>query len=131
MGFGKLSLIASGGEVSRIVLAIKAAIAHLKQIPCVIFDEIDTGISGKTSNAVGEVMLDLAKNTQIIVITHQPQVAAKAHDHFRIFKKQESNSTETIVEKLGSEERVNEIARLLSGEHITQEALSNARILLN
>ena len=130
MGFGKLSKIASGGEISRIVLAIKAAIAHLKQIPCVIFDEIDTGISGKTSNAVGEVMLDLAKNTQIIVITHQPQVAAKAHDHFRIFKKHESGATETIVEKLGSEERVSEIARLLSGEHITHEALSNARILL-
>jgi DNA repair protein RecN (Recombination protein N) len=131
MGFGKLSLIASGGEVSRIVLAIKAAIAHLKQIPCVIFDEIDTGISGKTSNAVGDVMLNLAQNTQIIVITHQPQVAAKAHDHFRIFKKHESGATETVVEKLGSEERINEIARLLSGEHITQEAILNAKILLN
>ncbi len=130
MGFGKLSKIASGGEISRIVLAIKAAIAHLKQIPCVIFDEIDTGISGKTSNAVGEVMLKLAQNTQIIVITHQPQVAAKAHDHFRIYKKQENDLTETIVEKLGSDERIQEIARLLSGEHITQEALSNARILL-
>lgn len=130
MGFGKLSIIASGGEVSRIVLAIKAAIAHLKQTPCVIFDEIDTGISGKTSNAVGEVMLRLAQKTQVIIITHQPQVAAKAHDHFRIHKTTSQNETETVVEKLETNDRVQEIARLLSGEHITPEALSNAKRLL-
>lgn len=130
MGFGRLSVVASGGEVSRIVLAIKAAIAHLKQTPCVIFDEIDTGISGKTSNAVGYVMAGLAKKMQIVIITHQPQVAAKAHDHFRITKISTEGETETLVEKLGSEDRVNEIARLLSGDVITKEALSNARILL-
>ena len=130
MGFGKLSIIASGGEVSRIVLAIKAAIAHLKQTPCVIFDEIDTGISGRTSNAVGEVMLKLAQKTQVIIITHQPQVAAKAHDHFRIHKTTSQTETQTVVEKLESDQRLQEIARLLSGEHITQEALSNAKRLL-
>lgn len=130
-GFHKLAKIASGGEISRIVLAIKSAIAHLKQTPCVIFDEIDTGISGKTSNAVGEVLLSLAKTTQILVITHQPQVASKASDHFRIIKKHTNDETETTVEKLSQEERINEIARLLSGKDITKEALLNAQILLN
>ncbi|MFT4968044.1 MAG: DNA repair protein RecN (Recombination protein N) [Candidatus Deianiraeaceae bacterium] len=130
MGFGKLALIASGGEISRIVLAIKGAIAHLRQTPCVIFDEIDTGISGKTSNAVGDVMLKLANNMQIIVITHQPQVAAKACDHFCISKKHQYDETETKVEKLTQDERMYEIARLLSGAKISQEALSNAKILL-
>ena len=95
-----------------------------------IFDEIDTGISGKTSNAVGEVMLKLAQKTQVIIITHQPQVAAKAHDHFRIHKTTSQTETQTVVEKLESDQMLQEIARLLSGEHITQEALSNAKRLL-
>jgi DNA repair protein RecN (Recombination protein N) len=137
MGFDRLSKIASGGEISRIVLAIKAAIVHLRQIPCVIFDEIDSGISGKTSDSVGKVMLKLAQSVQIIVITHQPQVAAKAHDHFRITKTNtenkttNTNETETTVEKLTNDERVHEIARLLSGANISDEAISNAKILLN
>ena len=136
MGFDRLSKIASGGEISRIVLAIKAAIVHLRQIPCVIFDEIDTGISGKTSDSVGKVMLKLAQSVQIIVITHQPQVAAKAHDHFRITKTNaenkttNANETETTVEKLTNDQRVHEIARLLSGANISDEAISNAKILL-
>ncbi len=138
MGFDHLSKIASGGEISRIVLAIKAAIVHLRQIPCVIFDEIDSGISGKTSDSVGKVMLKLAQSVQIIVITHQPQVAAKAHDHFRITKFQTNtqgkseniSETETTVEKLTSDERIHEIARLLSGANISDEAISNAKILL-
>ena len=137
MGFDRLSKIASGGEISRIVLAIKAAIVHLRQIPCVIFDEIDSGISGKTSDSVGKVMLKLAQSVQIIVITHQPQVAAKAHDHFRITKTNtenkttNTNETETTVEKLTNDERVHEIARLLSGANISDEAISNTKILLN
>lgn len=140
MGFDRLSKIASGGEISRIVLAIKAAIVHLRQIPCVIFDEIDTGISGKTSDSVGKVMLKLAQSVQIIVITHQPQVAAKAHDHFRIMKSsvqgqntqgQSGQETETTVEKLTNDERVHEIARLLSGANVSAEAISNAKILLS
>ena len=136
MGFDRLSKIASGGEISRIVLAIKAAIVHLRQIPCVIFDEIDSGISGKTSDSVGKVMLKLAQSVQIIVITHQPQVAAKAHDHFRITKTNtenkttNTNETETTVGKLTNDERVHEIARLLSGANISDEAISNAKILL-
>ena len=138
MGFDRLSKIASGGEISRIVLAIKAAIVHLRQIPCVIFDEIDTGISGKTSDSVGKVMLKLAQSVQIIVITHQPQVAAKAHDHFRITKtnsenkstNETKNETETTVEKLTNDERIHEIARLLSGANVSDEAISNAKILL-
>ena len=136
MGFDRLSKIASGGEISRIVLAIKAAIVHLRQIPCVIFDEIDSGISGKTSDSVGKVMLKLAQSVQIIVITHQPQVAAKAHDHFRITKTNaenkttNANETETTVEKLTNDERVHEIARLLSGANVSDEAISNAKILL-
>jgi DNA repair protein RecN (Recombination protein N) len=138
MGFDRLSKIASGGEISRIVLAIKAAIVHLRQIPCVIFDEIDTGISGKTSDSVGKVMLKLAQSVQIIVITHQPQVAAKAHDHFRITKtnsktnseNETKSETETTVEKLTNDERIHEIARLLSGANVSDEAISNAKILL-
>jgi|GEM_PF-678322 len=136
MGFDRLSKIASGGEISRIVLAIKAAIVHLRQIPCVIFDEIDSGISGKTSDSVGKVMLKLAQSVQIIVITHQPQVAAKAHDHFRITKTNaenkstNANETETTVEKLTNDERIHEIARLLSGANVSDEAISNAKILL-
>lgn len=130
MGFGKLATIASGGEVSRIVLAIKVAIAHLKHTSCVIFDEIDTGISGKTSNAVGEVMLQLSQNVQIIVITHQPQVASKAHGHFCIKKEQINGETETKVEMLEYDSRVQEIARLLSGKNISDEAILNAKSLL-
>lgn len=130
MGFSKLSKTASGGEVSRIVLAIKSAIAHLKQIPCVIFDEIDTGISGKTSNSVGEVMLEISKTTQIIIITHQPQVACKAHSHFKIEKISNANETNTTVKKLEEGQRIQEIARLLSGNVVTEQAILNAQTLI-
>ena len=93
-------------------------------------ESIDTGISGKTSNSVGEVMLEISKTTQIIIITHQPQVACKAHSHFKIEKISNANETNTTVKKLEEGQRIQEIARLLSGNVVTEQAILNAQTLI-
>ncbi|MEG0368010.1 MAG: DNA repair protein RecN, partial [Coprobacillus sp.] len=122
---------ASGGEISRIMLAIKTIILQYGNIDTIIFDEVDTGVSGKVASSIGEKMLALSKNKQVICITHLPQVASLATHHFNIEKEMKDDETITSIRLLNKDERVNEIAKMLSGEIITKEAIENAKQLLN
>ena len=125
-----LAKTASGGEMSRIMLAIKSALAEKDDIPTLIFDEIDTGISGQTAGKVGEKLLYLSQHHQIICITHLPQIAAMADAHFRIQKEVEGTSTISGIEKLRKEEQVEEVARLVGGITVTDTARANAKELI-
>lgn len=127
--FDDIAKIASGGELSRFMLALKVALMEIKSAPTMIFDEIDTGIGGSTADAVGKRLKILSKNLQILVVTHQAQIAAKADLHFRINKIQNNNKIKTVIKKLSIEEKNHEIARMISGEEITEEALAAAKIL--
>ncbi len=122
---------ASGGEISRIMLAIKTIIFSYNKIDTIVFDEVDTGVSGKVASAIGEKMKKLAKNKQVICITHLPQVASLASYHYQIEKNSSDETTVTSMKQLTQEERVTEIAKMLSGETITKEAIENAKQLLN
>lgn len=124
------SEVASGGEISRLMLSIKALIASVKTLPTIVFDEIDTGVSGDIADRMGEVMKRMSSNLQVITITHLPQVAGKGNAHFLVYKQDSSNDTLTHINRLENEERLQEIARMLSGSKITAEALANARTLL-
>ncbi len=128
---GPLKTIASGGELSRFVLAMKAALAAKENRTVIIFDEVDAGVGGAVADAVGERLARLAANAQVLVVTHSPQVAARAGEHWRIEKKQTKTSTLTRVTPLEPQERVEEIARMLSGAETTDEARAAARRLLN
>lgn len=125
-----LAKIASGGELSRIMLGLKSIGKDTEPKKTLIFDEIDAGIGGKTADFVAQKLKDLAKNNQVICITHLPQIASSATNHFRIDKKVEKNRTYTTVKKLNFKERVEEIARLQAGSHITETALKNAQEML-
>ncbi len=125
-----ISKIASGGEISRLMLSIKAILSKSVALPTVIFDEIDTGVSGDIAHKMGELMLLMAKQMQVITITHLPQIAAKGAVQYRVSKNDEGGTTHTIVDKLSDAERVDEIARMLSGKNITAEARENAKSLL-
>jgi len=127
--FDDIAKIASGGELSRFMLALKVALMEIKSVPTMIFDEIDTGIGGSTADAVGRRLKILAEKLQILVVTHQPQIAAKADLHFRINKIQNNNKIKTVIKKLSAEEKNHEIARMISGEEITKEAIAAAKIL--
>ena len=127
--FDDIAKIASGGELSRFMLALKVALMEIKSAPTMIFDEIDTGIGGSTADAVGKRLKILSQNLQIMVVTHQAQIAAKADLHFRINKIQDNNKIKTVIKKLSAEEKNHEIARMISGEEITEEALAAAKIL--
>lgn len=127
--FDDIAKIASGGELSRFMLALKVALMEIKTAPTMIFDEIDTGIGGSTADAVGKRLKILSQNLQILVVTHQAQIAAKADLHFRINKIQDKDKIKTMIKKLSSEEKNREIARMISGEEITEEALAAAKIL--
>lgn len=118
--------VASGGELSRIMLSLKTVLADMDDIPTMIFDEIDTGISGRTAQKVSESLLKLSKEHQLIVITHLPQIAAMADDHFSIEKRQSEGRTRTEITALKRDEMIKELARLLSGESITETVLKNA-----
>jgi len=128
--FDDISKIASGGELSRFMLALKVALMDVKSVPTMIFDEIDTGIGGSTADAVGKRLKILSKNLQIFVVTHQAQIASKADSHFKISKTTDAKKIKTVIEKLPENERSNEIARMLSGEEITAEALAAAEKLI-
>ena len=119
--------IASGGELSRVMLALKTTLARHLALPTIIFDEIDTGISGRTANDVGEIIDQLSKSMQVIDITHSPQVASKGSRHFQVYKEQ----SRTHIRPLSTEERVEEIAKMLSGDTITEAALTQAKHLLS
>ena len=126
----EISRVASGGEISRLMLCIKSMVSDRKGMPTLIFDEIDAGVSGEIADKVGGIMADLAEGRQVLAITHLPQVASRGSDHFVVFKEDTTNATYTRIRKLHKEERVGEIARMLSGEKVSDEALSNARVLL-
>lgn len=127
--FGEINQIASGGELSRFMLAIKKSLMEVKSIPTIIFDEIDSGVGGLVAAKIGQKMSDLGQKSQIIAITHHAQVAAKSDFHLRISKKDLATETKTLVEALNDQESENEIARMLSGEKITNEAIEAARKL--
>lgn len=131
-GFEPQSLkkIASGGELSRVMLSIKSLLADSKAMPTLIFDEIDTGISGEVAAKVGEVFRSISKGHQLISITHLPQIAAKAENHFFIYKKEKEGKTQTQIQKLNPEQHIKAIARMLSGEQITEASLNNAKNLI-
>lgn len=123
--------VASGGELSRVMLAIKSLVAQSSSLPTIIFDEIDTGISGEVALRVGEVMDDLSQNMQVIAISHLPQIASKGHSHFKVYKVDKDNKTQSNIQLLTNEERVTEIAQMLSGANPGDAAIQHAKELLN
>jgi len=123
--------VASGGELSRLMLAMKSTVANQMKLPTLIFDEIDTGVSGEVANKMGVLMRELGNKHQVIVITHSPQVSASAHKHFHIFKEEDNKRAFTRMKVLNTKERITEIAKMLSGSSPTDSALSNARELLD
>jgi DNA repair protein RecN (Recombination protein N) len=125
--FEPVSKVASGGELSRLMLSIKSLVARKLELPTLIFDEIDTGISGEAAKQVGIIMKDLSEAHQLIAITHQPQIAARATAHFFVFKDIKADKIVTSVRRLDNDERITTIAKMLSGEKPTAAALENAR----
>ena len=129
--FEPLRKVASGGELSRLMLCIKSLVAASVQLPTLIFDEIDTGISGEAARQVGIIMKDLGQSHQVIAITHQPQIAAKADAHFFVYKKEQDKKINTRIKLLSEEERIDAIAQMLSGERPTASALENAKEMMS
>ena len=129
--FGLLKKVASGGEMSRIMLAVKAILAQYSKLPTLIFDEIDTGVSGEISIRMGEIMKEMSGKMQIFAITHLPQIAAKGDSHFKVFKSTTNDGTQSELKLLSQDERVIEIAQMLSGSNISDSALNHAKQLLN
>ena len=121
---------ASGGEISRLMLCIKAMIAGFAALPAIIFDEIDTGVSGEIADKMADIMQDLGQKMQVITITHLPQIAAKGRAHYFVYKEDTAERTLTRIRRLTTEERVNEVARMLSGASLTDAAVANAKALL-
>jgi DNA repair protein RecN (Recombination protein N) len=122
--------IASGGEISRIMLCIKSLIAEFSNLPTLLFDEIDTGVSGEIAHKMGEIMKGIAENRQVLCITHLPQIAVKGKYHFKVLKTEQNGKTLTNVNALNPNERLTEIALMLSGANLSDAAIRNARQLL-
>jgi DNA repair protein RecN (Recombination protein N) len=129
--FKPLKKIVSGGELSRIMLAVKAILSSYIKLPTLIFDEIDTGVSGKISDSIAELMVTMGQKLQVINITHLPQVAAKSHYHFKVFKQELDNKTLTNLVPLDKEARIEEIAIMLSGNQVSSTAIAHAKQLMN
>ena len=129
--FGELKKVASGGELSRIMLAVKTILSANTKLPTIIFDEIDTGVSGEVSNKIAAIMQQMSSNMQVIAITHLPQIASKGKNHYKVFKKEDNGITTTNLKQLSTEERIVEIAEMLSGKNISDSALTHAKELLN
>lgn len=129
--FGELKKVASGGELSRIMLSVKKVLSENTQLPTIIFDEIDTGVSGEVSNKIAAIMQKMSNNMQVIAITHLPQIAAKGNSHYKVYKKEINGITTTNLKQLTSEERITEIAEMLSGKDISDSAFRHAKELLN
>ncbi|MGV7107931.1 DNA repair protein RecN [Flavobacterium sp. U410] len=128
---GLIKKMASGGEMSRIMLAVKAVLAQSVHLPTIIFDEIDTGVSGEVALKMGEIMKEMSGKMQVFAITHLPQIAAKGNQHYKVFKNESNGIVSSEIKQLSEEERVLEIAEMLSGKNITDSALAHARTLLN
>jgi DNA repair protein RecN (Recombination protein N) len=125
-----LARIASGGELSRVMLSLKSLLTKNNNLPTIIFDEIDSGVSGEVADKVGQILSGMGKYMQVINITHLPQVASRGTRHFHVYKDDTDNSTFTRVKLLSPEERIMEVAKLLSGSEVTETAIKNARELL-
>ncbi|HUW04810.1 MAG TPA: DNA repair protein RecN [Williamwhitmania sp.] len=130
MPMQEVGKVASGGEISRLMLAIKAQMATASELPTIVFDEIDTGVSGEVAHKMGEIIAHMAENMQVINITHLPQIASKGMHHWIVYKENETSRTVTQIKKINSEERIVEIAKMLSGQQLTDAAMQNARELL-
>jgi DNA repair protein RecN (Recombination protein N) len=129
--FGELKKVASGGELSRIMLTIKAILGKYENLPTMMFDEIDTGVSGEISNRMGTIMQEMSTTMQVFSITHLPQVASKGDHHYKVFKDERAEVTSTKMKKLNQDERVVELAEMLGGKSLSDSALAHARQLLN
>jgi DNA repair protein RecN (Recombination protein N) len=129
--FNELKKGASGGELSRIMLGIKSILSKYIQLPTIMFDEIDTGVSGEISNKMGDIMLQMSKTMQVFSITHLPQIAAKGHSHFKVYKEDVNEVTRTNLVKLNHDERIVEIAQMLGGIEMSNSAIAHAKELLN
>jgi DNA repair protein RecN (Recombination protein N) len=129
--FGLLKKVASGGELSRIMLAVKAILANYSKLPTIIFDEIDTGVSGEIAHKMGDIMKAMSDKMQVFAITHLPQIAAKGNQHYKVYKSIQRESTISELKLLSQEERIVEIAEMLSGKDISDSALNHAKALLN
>ncbi|SHJ04512.1 DNA repair protein RecN [Aquimarina spongiae] len=128
--YGELKKVASGGELSRIMLAIKAILSRYAQLPTIIFDEIDTGVSGEIAHKMADLMLNMSKNLQVFSITHLPQIAANGQSQYKVFKQDINDTTVTQLKLLNQEERITEIAEMIGGKSISESALSHAKSLL-
>ncbi|MFP2997634.1 DNA repair protein RecN [Spongiivirga sp. MCCC 1A20706] len=129
--FGELKKVASGGELSRIMLAIKAILSKYMRLPTIMFDEIDTGVSGEVSNKIGSIMQQMSRSMQVFTITHLPQIAAKGNSHYKVFKEDINEVTTTSLKKLNNDDRIIEIAKMLGGKDISSSAMAHAKQLLN
>lgn len=129
--YGLLKKVASGGELSRIMLVIKSILAKYEKLPTIMFDEIDTGVSGEISNRMADIMRDMSKEMQVFSITHLPQVASKGNQHYKVFKTDRDTGTQTDMKRLSAEERVVEIAEMLGGKELSDSAMAHAKELLN
>ncbi|WP_299109926.1 DNA repair protein RecN [uncultured Tenacibaculum sp.] len=129
--YGELKKVASGGELSRIMLSIKKILSENSKLPTVIFDEIDTGVSGEVSNKIAAIMQQMSNHMQVITITHLPQIAAKGVQHYKVYKSEVNGVTESNLKLLATQERIEEIAEMLSGKDFSESALTHAKELLN
>lgn len=129
--YKELNKVASGGELSRLMLCIKSLLASNTLLPTIIFDEIDTGVSGEVAYKVGALVERISKHHQVVTITHLPQMASRGEDHLFVYKEAGKNNTRTFIKKLNNKERINEIAKMLSGDSLTDAALENAKELLS
>ena len=128
----QVASIASGGEIARVMLSLKAMIAGAVKLPTIIFDEIDTGVSGSIAEKMALIMQEMGQaNRQVISITHLPQIAAKGATHYKVYKVDTEVGTNSYIRQLNQEERIQEIANMLSGAVLTEAALNNAKALLN
>ena len=126
-----IAQIASGGEISRLMLALKSLVADATALATIIFDEVDTGTSGEIADKMGLIMQQLSNKMQVLAITHLPQIAAKGSAHYYVYKEEQTDATITSIKKLTMPERIEEIASMLSGAETTVQALENARVMLN
>jgi DNA repair protein RecN (Recombination protein N) len=131
VNFGELKKIASGGELSRIMLAVKTILSEYSKLPTIIFDEIDTGVSGDVSQKMADIMQQMSTNMQVITITHLPQIAAKGQQHYKVYKEDINNNIITQLRQLNENDRISEIAEMLSGKNISETAIEHAKQLLN
>lgn len=131
LNFGELKKVASGGEMSRIMLSVKAILSTYLKLPTIIFDEIDTGVSGDVSQKIADIMQQMSENMQVITITHLPQIAAKGQYHYKVYKEDIDNNIVTQLKALNNNERISEIAEMLGGKNITSTAIEHAKELLS